>query len=210
LICFRAGNITTVFHNLKCGSSHRSRLAAIALGRQIGGMASVIFFRAANVGGHQVFQPGALARELAAFGVHNLGAAGTFVVRENISATKLRAEIHRRLPFKPELMVCPARDVLQFVAGDPFRDAPAGKDVTRYVSVLPKALRPVPALPLDFPTPEAWEVKIHRITGPFVLCVQRPGKKKLYPNAVIERYFSLPATTRNWNTFVKIAAALGQ
>jgi len=51
-------------------------------------MASVIFFRAANVGGHQVFQPGVLAKELAAFDVKNIGAAGTFVVRENVSAIR--------------------------------------------------------------------------------------------------------------------------
>ena len=197
-----------VLDNLKHGPPQRSRLAATPMGRQIGGMASVIFFRAANVGGHQVFQPGALAKELAAFGVRNLGAAGTFVVLEKISAVKLRAEIERRLPFKPELMIYPEREVLQLVAGDPFHDAPAGDDVTRYVCVLPKALHPVPALPLDFPTPDTWEVKIHRISGPFVLCVQRPGKKKLYPNAVVERHFDLAATTRNWNTFVKIAAAL--
>jgi len=172
-------------------------------------MASVIFFRAANVGGHQVFQPGVLAKEMAAFGIHNIGAAGTFVVRENASATKLRAEIHRRLPFQPELMIFPASDVLELVAGDPFRDAPAGKDVTRYVSVVAKALRmTTTTLPLGFPTSDGWEVKIHRLTGQFVLCVQRPGKKKLYPNAVIEKHFGHPATTRTWNTLVKIAEAL--
>ena len=44
-------------------------------------MASVVFFRAANVGGHQVFQPGALAKKLGELGVVNLGAAGTYVVR---------------------------------------------------------------------------------------------------------------------------------
>jgi uncharacterized protein (DUF1697 family) len=186
----------------------RCRLAANNAPRQIGGMASVIFFRAANVGGHQVFQPGALAKELAAFGVKNIGAAGTFVVRENISAAKLRAEIYRRLPFQPELLIHPARDILELVASDPFRAAPAGKDVTNYVSVLAKPLRTAPALPLDFPAPDAWEVKVHRITGPFILCLQRPGKKKLYPNAVIEKHFGLSATTRNWNTFVKIAGAL--
>jgi uncharacterized protein (DUF1697 family) len=171
-------------------------------------MASVVFFRAANVGGHQVFQPGVLARELAAFGVKNIGAAGTFVVRENVSAAKLHAEIYRRLPFQPELLIHPARAILELVASDPFRAAPAGKDVTHYVSVLAKALRIAPALPLDFPAPDAWEVKVHGITGAFILCVQRPGKKKLYPNAVIEKHFALSATTRNWNTFVKIAEAL--
>src|SRR2546428_8526913 len=94
-------------------------------------MSSVVFFRAVNVGGHQKFQPGKLAKELSAFGVVNLGAAGTFVVRESVSEAKLRAEILRRLPFKPELMICPARDVLALARGDWLAAAPAGKDLGR-------------------------------------------------------------------------------
>src|SRR6266446_7280994 len=110
-------------------------------------MSSVVFFRAVNVGGHQKFQPGELAKELAEFGVVNIGAAGTFVVRENVSQAKLRDEILRRLPFKPELMICPAREVLALARGSWFDDAPAGKDVGRFVSVLPKAPRAKPPLP---------------------------------------------------------------
>ena len=95
-------------------------------------MPSVVFFRAVNVGGHQKFQPGKLAKELAAFGVVNIGAAGTFVMRENVSETKLRGEVLRRLPFEPELMICPARDVLALARGNWFADAPAGKDLGRF------------------------------------------------------------------------------
>ena len=101
-------------------------------------MSSVVFFRAVNVGGHQKFQPGKLAKELQQFGVVNIGAAGTFVVRENVSETKLRDEILRRLPFEPELMICPARDVLALARGNWFGDAPDGKNVGRFVSVLQK------------------------------------------------------------------------
>ena len=60
-------------------------------------MASVVFFRAVNVGGHQKFQPNLLAKELADFGVVNVGAAGTLVVRQTVSQATLRAEIFRRL-----------------------------------------------------------------------------------------------------------------
>src|SRR5213595_3855678 len=104
-------------------------------------MASVVFFRAVNVGGHQKFQPGKLAKKLAAFGVVNIGAAGTFVVRGKVRQTKLRDEILRRLPFKPELMICPAREVLALPRGDWFGDAVLGKDQGRFVSVLQKAPR---------------------------------------------------------------------
>jgi uncharacterized protein (DUF1697 family) len=99
-------------------------------------MSSVVFFRAVNVGGHQKFQPGKLAKELAEFGVVNIGAAGTSVVRENVSQTKLRDEILRRLPFKPELMICPAREVLALSRGNWFGAAPAGKGVGRFVRLM--------------------------------------------------------------------------
>ena len=169
-------------------------------------MASVVFFRAVNVGGHQKFQPSVLAKQLAEFGVVNIGAAGTFVVRENVSQTKLSDEILRRLPFKPELMICPARDVLALAGGNWFGAAPAGKDVGRFVSVLQKAPRTKPPLPLEQPAGAKWEVRIVAITGRFALSVRRLGQT--YSNAVVEKHLGVPATTRNWNTIEAIREVL--
>jgi len=169
-------------------------------------MSSVVFFRAVNVGGHQKFQPGKLAKELEQFGVVNIGAAGTFVVRENVSQTKLRDEILRRLPFKPELMICPAREVLALARGEWFANAPAGKDVGRFVSVLQKAPRSKPPLPIDQPAGEKWEVRVVAITGRFALSVRRLGQT--YSNPVIEKQLGVPATTRNWNTIESICKIL--
>jgi uncharacterized protein (DUF1697 family) len=169
-------------------------------------MASVVFFRAVNVGGHQKFQPGRLARELAQFGVVNLGAAGTFVVRENVSQTKLRAEILRRLPFKPELMICPARDVLALTRGDWFRGVPARKDIGRFVSVMQQAPREFPRLPLEQPAGAKWEVRVVAITGRFALSIRRRGQT--YSNAVVEKRLGLPATTRSWNTVETVCKVL--
>ena len=50
-------------------------------------MALVVFLRGVNVGGHKTFRPAALARELAALDLVNVGAAGTFVVRAAIGQT---------------------------------------------------------------------------------------------------------------------------
>jgi uncharacterized protein (DUF1697 family) len=169
-------------------------------------MSFIVFFRAINVAGHQKCQPGQLAKELAWLGVVNIGAAGTFVVRGNVSQAKLRAEILRRLPFKPKLMICPARDVLALAHGNWFDDAPTGKDVARFVSVLQKAPRAKPSLPIEQPAGKAWEVRVVGITGRFVLSVRRLGKT--YSNAVIEKYVNLPATTRNWNTIETIREVL--
>ena len=169
-------------------------------------MSSVVFFRAVNVGGHQKFKPGELAKELAEFGVVNIGAAGTYVVRENVSQAKLSAEILRRLPFKPELMICPARDVLALFRGNGFADAPAGKDLGRFVSVLRQAPRVRPPLPFEQPTGAKWEVRIVALSGRFALSVRRLGET--YSNAVVEKLLSVPATTRNWNTIETICEVL--
>ena len=163
-------------------------------------MASVVFFRAANVGGHQVFQPCQLVRALSALEVVNIGAAGTFVVRATISTARLRQEILRHLPFTPELMICPARDVAALLAAAPFEGVPTGKDVKGFVTILQRTPKPAPQLPLVFPETGPWEIQFCRLIGPFLLSVRRPGKKDLYPNAVAEKFFGVSATTRNWNT----------
>lgn len=173
-------------------------------------MATIVFFKAVNVGGHQTFQPGALARELAEFGVVNVGAAGTFVVRKTVGAEKLRGEILRRLPFKPELMICAGRDVLTLMDHETFRDAPIGKDWKRYVSLLLKAPAKTPPLPLEHPAGGKWEVKIVDVTGRFALSFHRPGPKKAYPNEVVERQLGVAATTRNWNTIAAVARLLAE
>jgi len=169
-------------------------------------MSSVVFFRAVNVGGHQKFQPGELAKELAEFGVVNIGAAGTFVVRENVSQAKLRDEILHRLRFKPELMICPAREVLELVRGNWFGDLPARKDLGRFVSVLQKAPRAKPPLPIKQPAGAKWEVWVVAVTGRFALSIRRLGKT--YPNVAVEKHLGIPATTRNWNTIEVIGEVL--
>jgi uncharacterized protein (DUF1697 family) len=169
-------------------------------------MSSVVFFRAVNVGGHQKFGPAKLAKELAGFDIVNIGAAGTFVVRAKVNETKLRDEILRRLPFKPELMICPAQEVLDLACGNWFGDVPAGKDMGRFVSVLQKAPRAKPPLPIKQPAGTKWEVWIVAITGRFALSVRRLGQT--YSNAVVEKHLGIPATTRNWNTIETICKVL--
>jgi uncharacterized protein (DUF1697 family) len=183
-----------------------SRVAEPGTSWQTDRMASVVFLRAANVGGHQTFKPGLLAKQLAEFGVVNIGAAGTFVVRANVSQTKLRAEILRRLPIQPELMIYPGRDVLALAHGDWFPATSKAKDLGRFASVLSQVPRTKPSLPIEVPAGSKWEVRLVAVSGPFVVSTRRLGET--YSNAVVEKHFALPATTRNWNTIEKICEVL--
>jgi len=169
-------------------------------------MASVVFFRAVNVGGHQSFQPSALAKELAEYKVVSIGAAGTLVVREDVEPEKLREEILRRLPFEPEMMICPAKNVLALVRGHWFDEASVEAGTARFVSVLQKAPDVKPPLPFEYPPGPKWEVWLLALTDRFVLSVRRIGKT--YSNAVVEKHLRIPATTRTWNTLQSIRKVL--
>ncbi|PYK40572.1 MAG: hypothetical protein DME49_00195 [Verrucomicrobia bacterium] len=120
-------------------------------------MPSVVFLRAASVGKTNRCQPASIAKQLAKFGVLNIGAVGTFVVREDASEAALRAAPARKLPFKCEMMICPARDIIKLASKDPFSEQALGPNIVRFVSVLAKRLRALPPLPLTLPgTTTGW------------------------------------------------------
>src|SRR5215470_980862 len=102
-------------------------------------MALVVFIRGVNVGGHRTFRPSILAKELSDYGVVNVGAAGTFVVRKPGSRVGFRAELKRKLPFEAEVMLCDARDIVRLESENPFGPEWSRPDIVRFVSVLSKA-----------------------------------------------------------------------
>ncbi len=179
-------------------------------------MASVVFLRAVNVGGTNRCQPALIAKELGKFGVVNIGAVGTFVVREDVSESALRAAIAKKLPFKCEIMICPARDIIRLASKDPFsheppvRLGPSGPNIVRFVSVLAKR----PAIRFDLPQTftaspaRTWLVKIIAIQDRFVLGLYRRQMKAISYLGKIEKKFGVAATTRNWNTIEKVVKIL--
>jgi uncharacterized protein (DUF1697 family) len=181
-------------------------------------MASVVFLRAVNVGGANRCQPALIAKQLAKFGVVNIGAVGTFVVREDVSESALRATIAKKLPFKCEIMICPARDIIKLVrqwtdspwraSKDPFSRQPSGPEITRFVNVLHKRPRTLPPLPLSLPSEDDWLLKIIAIQDRFVLGLYRREMKAIGYLGKIEKKFGVAATTRNWNTIQKVAQIL--
>lgn len=164
--------------------------------------------RGVNVGRNRRFGPAALAREMAAWDVVNVGAAGTFVIRKPLGRKRLRDELRRRLPFEAELMVCSGADVLGLAEDEPPLGG-ADKDVKRFVSVLSARPRNMPCLPRSVPPGSDWQVRIIAARGRFVVSLwRRRGKRLIYPNEVVEKHFGIPATTRNWNTMGTICEVL--
>ena len=173
-------------------------------------MRSVVFLRAVNVGGTNRCQPAVIAEQLAKFDVVNIGAVGTFVVRTDVSESVLRNAFAKQLPFKCEIIICPARDIINLTANDPFAQQPSGENITRFVNVLAKRVHSSPSLPLCLPSDDNWLLKIIAIRNRFVLGLYRRDMKAISYLGKLEKLFGVPATNRNWNTIKKVANILRQ
>lgn len=136
-------------------------------------MAHVVFLRAANVGGKNVFRPARMAAGLAHLDVANVGAAGTFVVRGKATAASIRREILAQLPFEPEIVIRPAGEVLALVRSEPFRGISFSRDLRGWVAALGGRPKTQPELPLATPEGKAWSVRLDRVEGGFALGLWR-------------------------------------
>jgi uncharacterized protein (DUF1697 family) len=170
-------------------------------------MALVVFLRGVNVGGHRTFRPSILARDLSHYDVINVGAAGTFVVRKPVSRTKFRAELLQKLPFEAEVVFCDARDLVLEME-NPFATEPASPDIVRFVSVLSKAGRIMPPIPITLPPNGEWFLRVLASKNRFVFGVYRCHMRTIGYLGQIDKLFGVPATTRNWNTIVAIVRIL--
>jgi uncharacterized protein (DUF1697 family) len=169
-------------------------------------MAHVVFLRAANVGGKNVFRPAQLAAALAHLEVVNVGAAGTFVVRAAASATAIRREFLSRLPFEPAIAVRPASELIALVRSAPFKGIAFSKDLRGWAAVMTGKPRSKPSLPLTRPAGKNWSVRFDRIEGPYALGLwQRRGDGFVSPNQLVEDTLGVPATMRFWETFERVA-----
>jgi uncharacterized protein (DUF1697 family) len=171
-------------------------------------MPLVVFLKGVNVGGHRTFRPSQIAAKLAKFGVVSVGAAGTFVVGKPVTEARLRAELRRLLPFDTEVMICPGEEILQLVNEQPFAQELCGPNIVRFVSVLAEQPRLLLALPLDLPAGHEWLVRIAGVRERFALGQYKRTMKTISVLGQIEKRLGGSITTRNWNTFEKIAKVL--
>ena len=171
-------------------------------------MRRVVFLRGVNVGKGNRCQPAVIASQLSRLGVINIGAVGTFVVCENVSELALRAAFAKKLPFKCEIMICPARDIIKLASKNPFSGQSSGPDITRFVSVAAKRIATPPPLPFNLPSENEWLLKVIGIREKFILGLYRRQMKAIGYLGMLDRIFGTPATTRNWNTMQAISKVL--
>jgi uncharacterized protein (DUF1697 family) len=172
-------------------------------------MALVVFLRGVNVGGHRTFRPSVLAKELRAYDVVNIGATGILVVRKpGRSRVAFLEALKRKLPVETEIMLCDGRDVLALETTNPFGSGPPSDDVVHFVSILAKTATPRSKLPVSLPAEGDWLVRVIACDGRFAFGMYRRHMKTIGYLGKIDTLFTAPATTRNWNTILKVLAVL--
>lgn len=171
-------------------------------------MALVVFLRGVNVGGHRRFRPSVLVRQLKHLDLVNIGAAGTFVIRQPVTRAKLRAELARRLPFDAEIVMCEGREIVRLTARDPFAGQSVRPDIVRFVTILSRRPRSPPPVPMRIPSSGKWLLKIVAKENRFVLGLYRRHMKVIGYLGTFDRLFGVPVTTRNWNTIAAIVRVL--
>lgn len=171
-------------------------------------MALVVFLRGVNVGGHKIFRPSILARDLSDYDVVNVGAAGTFVVRKPVSRVKFRTALLQKLPFEAEAVLCDGRDLIRLERENPFGSEASRSDVVRFVSILSKAGGVRAPLPVTFPSHGEWLVRVMASKGQFVFGMYRRHMKTIGYLGQIDKLYGVTGTTRNWNTIIAIQRIL--
>lgn len=171
-------------------------------------MALVVFLRGINVGGHRTFRPSTLVEQLKHLGAVNIGAAGTFVVRQPVSRAQLRLEFTRRLPFDAQITICHGREIVRLMSRDLFSDHLVRPDLVRFVSVLSQSPRSAPSMPMSFPPTGKWLVRILERENRFLVGLYRRHMRVISYLGTLDRAFGVSVTTRNWNTITAIAKVL--
>lgn len=90
----------------------------------------------------------------------------------------------------------------ELVALQPFAAVDSASVYACCATFLDTRVTTLPALP--FASPRA-DVEVLQFTGGEAFCISRTlGKTPGSPNAFLEKHFTLPATTRVWNTVVRL------
>jgi uncharacterized protein (DUF1697 family) len=177
----------------------------------------VAFLRAVNVGGRGLIS---MERLRALFAKAGASSVETYIQSGNVVFTAntarlpaLARRVKRLLDDELETDSAAAYRTLDglvsLTSSEPFRARERERDagVKLYVAFLAEKPRASPRLPLvDAKT----GVEILALRGLDAIGVCLPVKGRYgFPNVLVERAFGVPATTRNWNTVVKVVEKFG-
>lgn len=169
------------------------------------------FLRAVNVGGRGVLKMESLRRALLGLGfsdVRTLLQSGNVLFAspgeetEAEAAIRIEACLRDKLGVETTVLLRTKRELEKLVRRDPFGDEEAGRDVKRYVAFLARRPRPE----LDLPIVSVDGLELFSVEGrEAFLLSRRVNGRYGFPNNFVEARLGIAATTRNWNTVLKLA-----
>jgi uncharacterized protein (DUF1697 family) len=176
----------------------------------------VAFLRGINVGGKRLIKMDDLRRVLESIGLKNVR---TFIASGNVlfeTSQTNRLALARKI--EKTLLTAFAHDVpvvLQTIAElkdllrvGPFKKIKPGADVMLCVTLLVGEPKAGATLPLKSAI-ENLEVLAIKNHAAFILCRRKKNGMFSFPNNFFEKEFGVVATTRQWNTIVRIVAFAG-
>ncbi len=149
-----------------------------------------------------------LAKELGAYDVVNVGAAGTFVVRNPGPRANFLSSLHRKLPAGSVVAHCDSRDLLRLEREQPFKNERPRPDLVQFVSILSNTGTRKASLPAVIPQDGEWFVRIIGSRNRLVFGVYRRHMKAIGHLGRIDQIFGAPATTRSWTTVLSVLRIL--
>jgi uncharacterized protein (DUF1697 family) len=169
----------------------------------------VAFLRAVNVGG-RVVRMSDLAQRLTGLGLEDVA---TFIASGNVCFTakgeplaiarRIEADLLAWLGYPVATMVRSWEELEALVASNPFKGVERSPDAKLYVTFLWEPPLKKPRLPRVSP---ADGLRLFRIAGreAFMIAERLPDGKFGVPNLPLEKELGVPATTRNWNTILRM------
>jgi uncharacterized protein (DUF1697 family) len=171
----------------------------------------VAFLRGINVGGQKLIKMEDLNLSFANLGFKNIK---TLIQSGNVLfesmemseaelAKKIGKRLEKDLGFSVPLMLQTRQSIEALVKHNPFKAVKPGVDVKLYVAFLAEEPKFKPALPLKSPKKD---IEILGVSQRMVFCLAFPAGEGRYgfPNPMVESEFGVLATTRNWNTILKL------
>ncbi len=168
----------------------------------------IIFLRGINVSGQKIIKMQDLVLLFESFGYNNVKTylqTGNvlFDSNETDSANIIKIiddGIFHELGYRVTVILRTKQELMNIAASEPFKDYEG--DVKYYITFLAEEPKQPPTLPIKMNNIENEVFKCEN-ENVFTIGFNVKGRYG-FPNVFIEKEFSVPATTRNWNTILKI------
>jgi len=171
----------------------------------------VAFLRAVNVGGKGVVTMADVRAAFEAAGcreVRTLGHAGNVLFISGCRSLstqqkKIATTMHRLMGTRTDMCFRQLDQIVKLAAANPFGALISDRSIKLYVTFMDREPARRPKLPI-LVAKEALELTAVRGTEAFIVSRRKPNGMYGFPNAIVEA-LGVVATTRNWNTVMKLA-----